>query len=188
MDPVVTSTEAIAVFQYVLNELDGLHQRLPEGSERKEVGETLARLREPLLAAGKAASEAEAEIAATRQQAQEQLNALAIPEMTAPGGEVEAAATLGPRLREEVLRRYVRPAPAPVAATPPADDDRLTDNVGSIASQWSSWESTASSDSTSPPPSPSPAAPARTPGAVPKKTHKNRGNSDAWDDMSMSEE
>lgn len=192
MEPVPNLGEAMAFFELLLQQLEGVHQRLPEGAERAQVGDVLRGLREPLLAVGKAGQDAEAEIAAKRQQAEERLKALAMPE--APAVEAEAGATLGPRLRAEVLQRYARPQPAPSRAAA-TDDDRITDNVGSIASQWS-WDSAASESSAPPPPPPAPpaapsapSAPSRSPTLKrPKDKSKSDVDSDLWDDLSRAEE
>jgi hypothetical protein len=179
--------EAVAFFEQMLQQLEGVHQRLPEGPERTQVQEVLKDLRGPMQALGKAGEEAQAELAALKQKTEDQLKKFALPKAETPLA-AEAGATLGLRLREEILRRYPRRKFAPVTQ-PVLDEDLISDNVGSIASQWS-WDSNTSDASAPLAPPPPPPAPATPPPGSPLRatTKRKKDDSDVWDDLSRAEE
>lgn len=182
--PAPNLAEAKTFFQVLLQQLRHTRQQLPEGVERMQLDEVIVSLDQPLQAVIPAAEQAQAEMAALRQRSQELLQqaSAAIPAELAA---LPSSAGLGTRLREEVLRRYgTKPDDVPDVKPPPVDDDRITGDPGSIASQW---QETEGSVAHSVPPAKPADAPAE--GGKPTRTRRRPDHdADAWDDLSRAEE
>lgn len=181
--PAPNLAEAKTFFVQLLQQLRHTRQLLPEGLERKQLDEVIGSLEQPLHDVVPAAEQARAEMASLRQRSQEQLQqATAALPAQRPASAIGAG--LGARLRGEVVGRYgKKPEIAPEAKPLPADDDRMTDDLGSVASKWQDTEGSAPPEPTPPKP---PTSPTR---AKPTQRPVKGGHgADAWDDLSKAEE
>jgi hypothetical protein len=181
-NPVPSVADAKVFFQQLMEQLKVVQSKLAAGPERAQMDEVIRMLHEPLDSACRAAEEAEAQMAAMHQRAEQLLTAAAVPAPAALPAP-ESGAVLGPRLRHEVLQRYAaKPAPARVTA-PPTSADRIEE--GSVSRAWSETEVPEESTplSAGKDAAPPPSKPAETP---PQKPGPRRSG-EIWEDLSQSE-